>query len=190
MVIARAPAERQRYALHSPLLVLQDPVMELESLKTHELLGLFSGVLDELRRREVIRSTNNPVADYAESLVARALSLELAPKSSTGYDAVDALGQRYEIKGRRPTKQNRSTQLSAIRGVDLEHFSFLVGVLFAEDFSVHRACVIPYKTVKELAVYRPHVNAWILHLRDSVWNAPDVRDITNLLSDVQRVERA
>jgi hypothetical protein len=164
--------------------------MELESFKTHELLALFSGVLDELRRRETIRSTNNPVADYAESLVARALSLKLAPKSSTGYDAVDALGQRYEIKGRRPTRQNRSTQLSAIRGLDLEHFSFLAGVLFAEDFSVYRGCLIPYKTVKELAVYRPHVNAWILHLRDSVWSVPDVQDITDSLKAVQLAERA
>lgn len=164
--------------------------MELELLKTHELLALFSGVLDELRRREIIRSTNNPVADYAESLVSRALSLKLAPKSSTGYDAVDDLGQRYEIKGRRPTKQNRSTQLSAIRGLDLEHFSFLAGVLFAEDFSVHRGCFIPYKTVKELAVFRPHVNAWILHLRDSVWGVPDVQDITDSLLAVQSAERA
>jgi len=163
--------------------------MELELLKTHELLVLFSSVLDELRRRGTIRSTNNPVADYAESLVARALSLKLAPKSSTGYDAIDALGRRYEIKGRRPTKQNRSTQLSAIRGLDLEHFSFLAGVLFAEDFSVHRACLIPYKIVKEIAVYRPHVNAWILHLRDSIWSIPDVQDITDLLLEVQRAER-
>jgi hypothetical protein len=164
--------------------------MELESLKTHELLALFSGVLDELGRRETIRSTNNPVADYAESLVARALSLKLAPKSSIGYDAVDALGRRYEIKGRRPTKQNPSTQLSAIRGLDLEHFSFLAGVLFAEDFSVHRGCLIPYKTIKELAVFRPHVNAWILHLRESVWSVPEVQDITDSLKAVQLAERA
>jgi hypothetical protein len=53
--------------------------MEFELLKTHELFALFSGGPDELRRRDVIRSTNNPVADYAESLVARALSLKLAP---------------------------------------------------------------------------------------------------------------
>jgi hypothetical protein len=164
--------------------------MELEFLRTHELLALFSEVLDELRRRETIRSTNNPVADYAESLVSRALSLALAPKSSTGYDAVDALGRRYEIKGRRPTKQNPSRQLSAIRGLKAKHFSFLAGVLFAEDFSVHRACLIPYETVKQLAVYREHVNAWILHLRDSVWSAPGVQDITEPILKVQIIERA
>ena len=163
--------------------------MEVESLRTHELLALFSGVLDELRRRETIRSTNNPVADYAESLVSRALSLTLATKSSTGYDAVDVLGQRYEIKGRRPTRQNPSRQLSAIRRLEAKHFSFLAGVLFKEDFSVHRACLIPYETVEQLAVYRPHVNAWILHLRDSVWSVQGVQDITDPILQVQLTER-
>ncbi|HZH32379.1 MAG TPA: hypothetical protein VEY11_16560 [Pyrinomonadaceae bacterium] len=165
-------------------------MMELKSLKTHQLLVLFSGVLDELRRRETIRSTNNPVADYAESLVSRALSLTLAPKSSTGYDAIDALGQRYEIKGRRPTRQNSSRQLSAIRGLEAKHFSFLAGVLFNGDFSVHRACLIPYEAVKQLAIYRPHVNAWILHLRDSVWSVPGVQDITDPILQVQLADRA
>jgi hypothetical protein len=165
-------------------------MMELESLRTHELLALFAGVLDQLRSRGVIRSANNPVADYAESLVSRALSLALAPKSSTGYDAVDALGQRYEIKGRRPTKQNPSRQLSAIRGLEAKHFSFLAGVLFHEDFSVNRACLIPYETVERLAVYRTHVSAWILHLRDGVWSVPGVRDITEPIRRVQFEDRA
>jgi hypothetical protein len=66
----------------------------------------------------------------------------------------------------------------------------LAGVLFAEDFSVLRGCLIPYKTVKELAVFRLHVNAWILHLRDSVWSVPEVQDITDRLKAVQLAERA
>lgn len=165
-------------------------VTNLEPLPTHELLALFSGVLDELRRRGTIRSTNNPVADYAESLVSRALSLTLAPKSSTGYDALDTLGRRYEIKGRRPTRQNTSRQLSALRGLEAKHFSFLAGVLFDEDFTVRRACLIPYETVVQLAVYRKHVNAWVLHLRDSVWSADGVQDITLSVSKAQLIERA
>lgn len=164
--------------------------MELDKLKTSELLALFSNVLVTLRRREIIRSTNNPVADYAEFLVSRALSLKLATKSTTGYDATDSSGRRYEIKGRRPTIQNRSTQLSAIRGLDLGHFSFLVGVLFSEDFSVRRGCLIPYKVVKELAVYRPHDNAWILQLKNAVWDVTGVEDITELLLSVQNSESA
>jgi len=160
--------------------------LNLTTYSSQELLDLFSQVLVELRRRGTIRSTNNPVADYAEYLVAEALSLTLAPKSTTGYDAVDAQGRRYEIKGRRPTDGNKSRQLSAIRGLEQQHFSYLAGVLIRENFSVHRACLIPVGIVKQIAVYRSHVNAWIIHLRDSVWEIDGVEDITQPVLEAQR----
>lgn len=112
---------------------------DLESLSSVELLRLFARVMTELRSRGVVRGANNPVADYAEGLVAAALGLSLVAKSSTGHDAVDADGRRYEIKGRRPTKENPSAQSRVVRGLDAKHFDFLVGVVFNEDFSVSRA---------------------------------------------------
>lgn len=152
--------------------------LALSQMETPALLALFAGVMEELRQREVCRSSNNPVADYAEFLVARALGLELAPKSSTGFDAEGEQGRRYEIKARRPTKHNRSRQLSPIRGLDEKHFEYLVGVLFNDDFSVQRACLIPHGIVQEVATYRKHVNGWILHLAESLWNVEGVEDIT------------
>lgn len=162
------------------MLVSSNPggTIGLKGLGTTELLRLFAAVLDELRGRGVIRSANNPVADYAERLMACALSLDLKSKSTTGFDAMDAQGRRYEIKGRRLTRQNRSTQLSVIRGLDLKHFDFLGGVLFDEDFSVARACLIPRDVVERTAVYRAHVNGWILHLRPGLWQEPGVEDIS------------
>src|ERR1041384_2668015 len=115
----------------------------LREYSTPSLLAHFADVLEELRRRRVTRSTNNPVADYTEHLVSRALNLTPVAKSTTGYDAVDFEGLRYEIKGRRPTAENRSRQLSAIRGLDKKHFAYLVGVLYNPNFSVLRGCVIP-----------------------------------------------
>lgn len=162
--------------------------MNVQDLATHELFVLFAGVLDELRRRDIIRSTNNPVADYAEHLVTRSLSLTLAPKSTTGYDATDSTDRRYQIKARRLTRHNDSTQLSAIRSLDAQHFSHLAGVLFNEDFSVHRACVIPYDLVRQLATYRAHVNAHILHLQGNVWSKPGVVDITQPMLETQRLD--
>lgn len=158
---------------------------DLEGLATRRLLELFSQLLDELRRRRAIRSSNNPVADYTEAVVATALGLDLVPKSTTGYDAKDSEGRRYEIKGRRLTRQNLSTQLSVIRGLELNHFSFLAGVLFNEDFSVARACLVPHDVVMRLAVYRKHVNGWVLHLRPNVWNEPEVLDITERVRAAQ-----
>ena len=184
----RPPACKVLRTLPGPNLFFPIIRMDLHTFKTQELLALFVAVLDELRRRKTIRSTNNPVADYAEHLVARALTLELAAKSTRGYDAVDAEDRRYEIKGRRLTRQNKSTQLSAIRGLDQEYFTFLAGVLFNEDFSVRRACLIPHETVKKIATYRSGVNAWIVHLRDGVWKIDGVQDITDPLREAQQAE--
>lgn len=99
-------------------------------------------ILRELRKRNLIRSTNNPVADIAETLVV-ALKLKLASGSTAGHDAVNDAGVRYEVKGRRVTKENKSRQLSFIRGLDKDHFDFLVGVLFDESFLALKAGIIP-----------------------------------------------
>lgn len=150
------------------------------------LLRLFSAVMKELRLRGVVRSSNNPTADYAEYLVCKALKLDLAVKSTRGYDAVDSTEQRYEIKGRRLTPQNQSRQLSVIRGLDQEHFHYLAGVLFNEDFSIQRACLVPWARVGQEARYRKHVNGWILLLRDALWDQPGVQDITERLREAER----
>ena len=158
---------------------------DLENRNTADLLAAYVHILEELRERGAIRSTNNPAADYAEHLAARALNLRLALKSTRGYDATDSRGKRYEIKARRPTRHNPSRQLSVIRGLDKEQFDYLVGVLFAEQFTVERACIIPSAVVRGLAVYRPYVNGWVLHLRDTVWQQAGVQDVTRKLKAVE-----
>ena len=152
---------------------------------TRELLSMFSEVMQELRQRGAVRTANNPVADYAESLVSRALDLELMPGSHRGCDAKDSSGKRYEIKGRRVTRHNTSTQLGVVRGLDNCHFDYLAGVLFDEDFNVSKACLIPHSQVSELARHRKHINGWILFLRPSVWDQPGVVDITRTVQRAQ-----
>ena len=134
--------------------------------------------MTELKNRGVTRSTNNPIADYAELLFARALRLKRSPRSTKGYDAVDRKGRKYEIKGRRVTTHNSSRQLSALRGLDQKRFAFLGGVLFNEDFSVSRACLVPHKQVLRNATFVPQTNSWKFFLLDSVWDFPGVVDVT------------
>ncbi len=152
---------------------------DLRGATPPQLLALYADILHELRQRAIIRSTNNPAADYAEYLVATALDLDLATNSTAGYDATDRMdGTRYQIKGRRPTMKNPSRQLGAIRNLPARHFDYLAGVLFAEDFSVARACLIPAAVVEREAIYIAHTNSWMLHLRDSLWRHKAVLDIT------------
>jgi hypothetical protein len=157
-----------------------------EAKSMQELLSLYCETLKELRRRGLTRSTNNPVADIAETLVARTLSLDLVRGSTTGHDATDASKKRYEIKGRRITPQNKSRQMSSIRGLDMAHFDYLAGVIFDENFDIVKGCVMSRETVKQLSRYVKHVNGWALHLRDNVWDVPGVRDITQELRNTLR----
>ena len=163
----------------------------LRAYSVPDLLLLFASVLGELRQRGVIRSTNNPVADYSEWLVSRALGLDLVAASAAGYDAVAPDGTRYQIKGRRITPDNPSRQLSAFRGfasVDVEPFDYLAGVLFNFDFTVYRAALVPVAVVREQSTWQPHVNAWRFRLRDAIWNLPGVVDITEQVRAVTAPE--
>src|SRR5437762_12174339 len=94
-------------------------------LTTRQLLELYAVLLGELRTRGVVRSTNNPAADLAERLCAKAFGLTLVSKSTAGFDAVGPDGTRFQIKARRLTSENASTQLSAIRGLRKARFEFL-----------------------------------------------------------------
>lgn len=157
------------------------------------LLALYSEIVEELLGRGVVRSTNNPVGDYAEYLVARAFGLSLVGNSSIGYDAISPDGIRYQVKSRRLTARNRSRQLGFFRGFhvsDGDPFDLLVAVLFNADFSIQRAALVPVATVRAHAVRVDYVNAWRLILRDSVWSIPGVEDVTARLQTAARATDA
>lgn len=158
--------------------------MAADNLSKHsvpQLLALHSEVLTELRTRGICRSANNPTGDYCEWLVAASLGLTLADNSSKGFDAVDADGLRYQIKGRRRAPGSRGTQLSAIRSMDVRSFDVLIAVMLSADWSVQMAFKIPHDLVKALATFKPHVNGHVLHLRPALKQQPGVEDITGSL---------
>ena len=153
----------------------------LISLSTTELLKSHSAILDELRRRKAIRTKNNPTGDYAEKLVKEKLGLmELEKNSTKGYDTKDGAGIKYQIKARRQTPENKSTQLGVIRGLDSHEFDYLIGIIFDVEWQVIRAAKIPFMAIQNCAKPRGHVNGHILHLRHSIFKIPSVEDITEM----------
>lgn len=150
----------------------------LKSLSVAKLLVLHAQVGEELRERGVVRSANNPTGDLAEYLFCRAFGWQQAPNSERGYDAIGPDGTRYQIKGRRIHRRNKSRQLSAIRDIGGGHFDVLAGVLFNDDFHVVKAALVPIALVTERSTYVAHTNSNKFILRDDVWTAPGVRDVT------------
>jgi hypothetical protein len=133
-----------------------------------ELLTAYSQLMQELRRRNVVRTSNNPVADYAEGIAAERLHLRQVGKEEKGFDALDVPGYRYQIKGRRITKHNSSRQLSVIRNLAERPFDYLIAVIFDESFKVKEIWKIPYEFVKEHSRHSAHQNGHIFYAKPEV----------------------
>lgn len=154
---------------------------DMEVCSVLDLLKLHSAVLDELKRRQIVRTGNNPTGDYTEWLVAQRLGLTLNGNSGKGYDAMDAAGMRYQIKGRRLSSDTAPGQLGTIRDLEHKEFDFLIAVVFRPDWQIKCAIKIPHQTVTELADYRKHVNGHVLYVRPSLLAHPTVADVTEML---------
>jgi hypothetical protein len=159
--------------------------MDLTLLSPLELLKLQAQATQELRQRNIVRTLNNPLGDYAEWLVSNALGLKLANNSSSGYDAIDDEGNKFQIKAWRVTLNNPSKQLSAIRSLQAKDFDTLIAVIFNEHFDLLESFAIPHEVIDELATYRQHVNAHILQLHLlRVRNDPRIINITEKLASL------
>lgn len=159
-------------------------MVEISHLTASQLLALHAQIADELLARHITRSYNNPTGDLAECLFCKAFGWNLVDKSHPHVDAIGSDGTRYQIKGRRVTRQNKSRQLGALRDLNGEHFDFLAGVLFSEHYSIARAAIIPFAVVVEHAKFVKRTNSHRFLLRDDVWDALGVRDVTKELRAV------
>ena len=156
--------------------------MDWSQLNDKQLLGAYCSLMTELKDRGVVRSSNNPVADYTETLVSRALGLSLESQSQACYDARGADGTRYQIKGRRLTAHNKSTQLSALRNLAQRPFDTLAAVAYSQDLSVLYGALIPVEVVMELSRFSAHSNSHIFMFRRNVLEDSRVTDITSTLA--------
>jgi hypothetical protein len=154
---------------------------DIRELSTRELLATFSGIMQELKARGVIRTFNNPVAGYCESLTAFALSLRLERNSQKGYDAVDSAGTKYQIKGRLIHSSDALNQLSVIRNLNAHEFDFLIAVLFDPNFEVLEAYKVPHSLVAKYSRYSEHQHGDILRLKGQIVEDPGIERIGNRL---------
>ena len=118
-------------------------MIKLESLSNKELLHLHAQVLRELKGRSVVKTANNPIGDYAEWLVSKSLDCALQRNSNSGFDALDKDGNKIQIKARRITTANKSTQLSAIRNIETHDFDYLIAILFDENYELLKGAQDP-----------------------------------------------
>lgn len=155
--------------------------MDFTALTETELLQAHAGVIDELLRRRVVSTGNNPIGDYTEWLVCDRLGLVRQPNSRASYDGLDPDGIRYQIKGRRSKRPTGNVQLSVIRNLEQSEFDYLIAVVFNSDYTIRFAAKIPHAVVTEFAAYRQHVNGHVPIIRENIFDRSGVIDITNVL---------
>lgn len=162
----------------APEIIQSRPRVALGHASVGELLRLHGAIMEELRTREVVRTSNSPVGDYAELLFSTAFGWALENSSAAGHDATDAEGLRYQIKSRRLTRHNGSRQLSFLRKLPERKFDYLAAVLFDETYAVQRAIILPHEGLEPRCRFSIHSNGWLLRLEDDCWAMPGARDVT------------
>ena len=158
--------------------------MDIKKKSSIELMNMYADILAELNSRNVVRTYNSPVGDYAEWLVAEKLGLILEHNSQKGYDAYDPeTGLRYQIKSRweRGAASTQSRELNVIRNYDDDQFDYLVIVIFDERFGVKEAYMLPHDNVKPYARYNKHQNGYVLVAKGAVLLDKDTENITGRL---------
>jgi hypothetical protein len=134
----------------------------------------------------MVRSYNNPVADIAEWLGAKAFDLQLESASAKGYDAVGASGKRYQIKSRRITPENPSTQLGVMRDLADASFDFLLAIYFDEDFDVKAAYLLEHSAVVQHSLFNKAQRGHVLHAKGALLADSRCRDVTETCRGVSR----
>jgi Family of unknown function (DUF6998) len=149
------------------------PAVDLSKLDDERLILLFGEVMAAMRKRGIVRSANNPIADIAERLVAEHFGGELAAPNEKGYDVL-ADGRRLQVKALRMTQRSRST-LSAIRSHD---FDAIVAVVFENDMRPRELVEIPLEVVEQRQAWSETWKAHRLSVTSPLLADPRVRRIT------------
>ena len=139
-----------------------------------ELARAWARCMRQLRNRDLVRTANTPVGDYAERICCDRFNLTRLGFSEKSIDAVDANGIRYQIKARRLTPENPSRQLGAIRDVEKQTFDTLLAVFFNGDLKLREIWSIPHTVVSE-AKYVPRTNSTRFVLTPTVQKDPRVQ---------------
>lgn len=155
--------------------------MNLDFLSVDDIMELYANVLNELNKRNIIRTFNSPVGDYAEWIIADKLNLKLESNSQKGFDAVDIQkGTRYQIKSRWERDNTKKRIFNVIRNYDENQFDYLILVIFDQKFKVKEAYKVPHDIIIKYIPYNKHQNGYVVSLSSSLINDANVKDIMYL----------
>jgi hypothetical protein len=158
---------------------------DLSAFSESGLFSLYRAILRELKSRDVIRTDNAPVGDYAEYLVATALGGKRTTNSKKAWDVLGDHDEKLQVKARvvSDPPERGQLQLSPFRSFGFD--SAVIVLLSATDYAVSRASKVPLHVVESSSVYRQHVNGKVLFARPEIMGHAEATDLTATLRTVQ-----
>lgn len=97
------------------------------STTTSKLLEQYGSILAELRARDVVRTGNAPIGDYAEHLAQQVYGGALAQNSVKSYDLISGDSRKMQVKARAVGRlSSRATTFSAFRSFEFDVACFLL----------------------------------------------------------------
>jgi hypothetical protein len=147
----------------------------LEALSTREVLALWAAIMRELRRRDVVRTANNPIGDIAEAVVAEHYKGRRESFNNSGWDVTAPNGDRLEVKGIRLAEARTRSNLSPIPATST--YTHVVIVVFDADLRVTEALRAPRAAIERLYAPRAKDRARIIRLGPKLRDDPEVTPV-------------
>lgn len=146
--------------------------MDINELKTEEIIRLYSETIKELKHRNIIR-TNNVIGDLGEYLAisyynntAGLPNLSPAPVGTENIDAISRKGDRYSIKSTtgHVTGVFYGLEPKGSEKEDQQKFEFVILCKFTENCELEMILEMDWKTFLKNKRWHSRMQAWNLSL--------------------------
>lgn len=144
--------------------------MELQNLTKYDLIMLYGQIIDELKRRNIIRS-KNVVGDIGEYLAVDYYTktpglpkLQFAPPSTENIDAISVKGERYSIKC---TTGNTTGIFHGLNPPESEEpqkqlFEYAIIVLLSDSYRLKKIIELDWDSFLKHKRWHSRMDAWHL----------------------------
>ena len=141
---------------------------ELNDKSINELIALYSAILNELKRRDVIR-TNNLVGDLGEfhavefyNCQSSLPNLQAAPAGTKNIDAISRGGERYSIKSTTSNLTGIVYDLNHPESSEQENkkFEYMIVVQFSKSFELLRIIEIDWELFLQYKRWHKTMRGW------------------------------
>ncbi|HIV19359.1 MAG TPA: hypothetical protein IAC82_08675 [Candidatus Merdivicinus intestinigallinarum] len=150
--------------------------LDFQNYQTEELIQIYSGVIKELKARNILR-TNNVIGELGEYLAMQHYNaspnlpnLTRAPIGTENIDAISRKGDRYSIKS---TSKNTTGVFYGLEPLgsslpDSQKFEYVIICQFDEDYCLKSIYEMDWATFLKNKRWHSRMKAWNLVLTKKV----------------------